>query len=147
MDGEASNGTDPTEGPDCPDGAAGVSDVEIVVLIVDDEPEIRALARVVLEVSGHPVRVVEAGDGPAALAAAQAERPDLAVVDQMMPGQDGLTVAAALTTLHPGLPIALCSAAMDARLANKADELGIRWLLQKHELVSLPDLLDELAEG
>ena len=37
-----------------------MTDGEIVVLIVDDEPEVRALARVVLEVSGHPVRVVEA---------------------------------------------------------------------------------------
>ncbi len=127
-------------------GGAGVTDGEIVVLIVDDEPEVRALARVVLEVSGHPVRVVEAADGPAALAAAKAERPDLAVVDQMMPGQDGLAVVAALTALHPDLPIALCSAAMDARLANKAEDLGIRWFLQKHELVRLPDLLDELAE-
>ena len=128
-------------------GGARVTDGEVVVLVVDDEPEVRALARVVLEVSGHPVRVVEAADGSAAVAAARAERPDLAVVDQMMPGQDGLSVVAALTAIHPDLPIALCSAAMDARLANKGEDLGIRWFLQKHELVRLPDLLDELSEG
>lgn len=116
---------------------------EIVVLVVDDEPEVRTLARVVLEVSGHPVRVVEAGDGPSALAAAQRERPDLAVVDQMLPGQDGLSVVAALVALHPGLPVALCSAAMDG-LADRAEGLGIRWFLPKHQLVKLPDLLDEL---
>ena len=120
---------------------------EIIVLIVDDEPEVRALARVVLEVSGHVVRVVEAGDGPAAIAAAEQERPDLAVVDQMMPGQDGLSVVAALVALYPGLPIALCSAAMDGRLADRADGLGVRWFLPKHELVKLPDLLDELYPG
>ena len=117
---------------------------EIVVLVVDDEPEVRTLARVVLEVSGHPVRVVEAVDGPTALAAAARERPDLAVVDQMMPGQDGLSVVAALAALHPGLPVALCSAAMDGRLAERAEGLGVRWFLPKHELVKLPDLLDEL---
>ena len=116
---------------------------EIVVLVVDDEPEVRTLARVVLEVSGHPVRVVEAGDGPNALAAAARERPDLAVVDQMMPGQDGLSVVAALVSLHPGLPVALCSAAMDG-LENRAGGLGVRWFLPKHELVKLPELLDEL---
>ena len=127
-------------------GGAKVIDGEIVVLVVDDEPEVRALARLVLEVSGHPVRIIEAADGPAGLAAARAERPDLAVVDQMMPGQDGLTVAAALTALHPDLPIALCSAAMDAHLANRAEGLGIRWFLQKHELVRLPDLLAELQD-
>jgi len=125
--------------PDIPD-----SSEEIVVLVVDDEAEVRTLARVVLEVSGHPVRVVEAGDGPAAVAAAGRERPDLAVVDQMMPGQDGLSVAADLLALHPGLPVALCSAAMDGRLAARAEAIGVRWFLPKHELVRLPALLDEL---
>ncbi len=120
---------------------------ELVVLVVDDEADVRALARVVLEVSGHPVRVVEAADGPEALAAARLERPDLAVVDQMMPGQDGLSVVAALVALHPGLPVALCSAAMDGRLADRAEGLGVRWFLPKHELVKLPDLLDELNPG
>ena len=118
---------------------------EIVVLIVDDEADVRALARVVLEVSGHPVRVVEAADGAAAVAAATRERPDLAVVDQMMPGQDGLSVVAALVALHPGLPVALCSAAMDGRLEDRAEGLGVRWCLPKHELVQLPGILDELA--
>jgi len=116
----------------------------VVVLVVDDEPEVRTLARVVLEVSGHAVRVVEAADGPSALAAARQERPDLAVVDQMMPGQDGLSVVAGLVALHPGLPVALCSAAMDGRLADRAEGLGVRWFLAKHELVKLPELLDEL---
>lgn len=119
---------------------------EIVVLVVDDEAEVRTLARVVLEVSGHPVRVVEAPDGPSALAAAERERPDLAVIDQMMPGQDGLSLIAALIALHPGLPIALCSAAMDGRLADKAEALGVRWVLPKLELTRLPDLLDELED-
>lgn len=118
---------------------------EFVVLVVDDDRDIRALARLVLEVSGHPVRVVEAADGPAALAAAAQERPDLAVVDQMMPGQDGLSVIAALLVMHPGLPIALCSAAMDARLADRAEAAGARWVLPKLELVRLPDYLDELS--
>ncbi len=119
---------------------------ELVVLVVDDEPAVRTLARVVLEVSGHRVRVLEAADGPAALAEAQRERPSLAVVDQMMPGQNGLSVAAALVALHPNLPVALCSAAMDARLAFDGEQVGVRWFLQKHELVRLPDLLDELLE-
>lgn len=120
---------------------------ELVVLVVDDEADVRGLARVVLEVSGHAVRVVEAADGPSALAAAGRERPDLAVIDQMMPGQDGLSVVAGLLDLYPDLPIALCSAAMDGRLADRGESLGVRWFLPKHELVKLPDLLDELDLG
>ena len=119
---------------------------EIVVLVVDDRPEVRTLARVVLEVSGHPVRVVEASDGPAALAAAERERPDLAVVDQIMPGQDGLSVVADLVALHPGLDVALCSAAMEGRLSSEETPHGVRWLLPKHELARLPELLDEMTE-
>lgn len=126
--------------------SAGVSG-EIVVLVVDDEADVRALARVVLELSGHPVRVIEAVDGPAALAAAGREHVDLAVVDQMMPGQDGLSVAAALVARHPAMTIALCSAAMDGRLASQAEALGVRWFLAKHELVRLSDLLDELRQA
>ena len=120
---------------------------EVVVLVVDDEADVRGLARVVLEVSGYDVRVLEAADGPSALAAARGERPDLAVVDQMMPGQDGLSVVAALVEMYPDLPIALCSAAMDGRLADRAQGLGVRWFLPKHELVKLSDLLDELDLG
>lgn len=114
------------------------------MLVVDDEPDVRHLARIVLELSGHVVRVVEAADGPAALAAAEREPIDMAVIDQMMPGQDGLTVATALVARHPDLSIALCSAAMDASMATRAEPLGVRWFLPKHELVRLPELLDEL---
>ena len=120
---------------------------EIVVLVVDDQPEVRTLARVVLEVSGHPVRVVEAPDVPAAVAAAQRERPDLAVVDQVMPGPDGLSVVSDLVALHPGLPVALCSAGVDGRLTSRGAPHGVRWLLPKHELVRLPELLDEITES
>ncbi len=117
---------------------------EIVILVVDDEPDVRALARLVLELSLHPIRVVVAADGPAALVAAARERPDLAVVDQRMPGQDGLSVVADLVALHPGLAVALCSAAIDGRLTTHDTPPGVRWLLPKHELVRLPELLDEL---
>ncbi len=118
-----------------------------MVLVVDDEPEVRALARIVLEVSGHPVRVVEAADRLAAVAAAERERPDLAVVDQRMPGGDGLSVVADLAALQPGLAVVLCSAAIDGRLTAEGTPPGVRWLLPKHELVRLPELLDQLLES
>jgi len=116
----------------------------IVVLVVDDQPEVRTLARIVLEVSGHPVRVQEAADGPSALAAADRARPDLAVLDQRLPGQDGLSVAAALVARHPGVAIALCSAGIEGHLTTEDTPPGIRWLLPKHELVRLPELIEEL---
>ena len=60
------------------------------VLIVDDEPNLVALVRGYLEHEGF--RVQTAADGPAALEIARLERPDLIILDVMLPGMDGLEV-------------------------------------------------------
>lgn len=60
------------------------------ILIVDDEQPIRELVRGYLEREGH--ELLEAADGPAAVAAVAAQQPDLVVLDVMLPGFDGLEV-------------------------------------------------------
>jgi DNA-binding response OmpR family regulator len=60
------------------------------VLVVDDEPPIRAIVRGFLEREG--MTVAEAGDGPAAVEQARAFGPDVVVLDIMLPGFDGLEV-------------------------------------------------------
>ena len=60
------------------------------ILVVDDEPKIVKLARDYLEKSGF--QVLSAGDGQTALAMARRERPDLVVLDLMLPGLDGWDV-------------------------------------------------------
>jgi DNA-binding response OmpR family regulator len=60
------------------------------VLVVDDEPTIGEIVSRYLERSGYETRV--AADGPQAIAAVASERPDLIVLDLMMPGMDGLEV-------------------------------------------------------
>src|SRR5512143_3257392 len=60
------------------------------VLVVDDEPHIRAVLRGYLAADGF--EVVEAADGPAALGAVRDARPDLVLLDVMLPGLDGLEV-------------------------------------------------------
>jgi len=60
------------------------------VLVVDDEPTITEVVSRYLERAGYETRV--AGDGPLALELAGAERPDLVVLDLMLPGMDGLEV-------------------------------------------------------
>ncbi|MDF1594868.1 MAG: response regulator transcription factor [Acidimicrobiia bacterium] len=60
------------------------------ILVVDDEMKITRLLRDYLQQAGF--RVITAADGPAALAAARSERPDMIVLDLGLPGIDGLDV-------------------------------------------------------
>jgi two-component system, OmpR family, response regulator ResD len=60
------------------------------VLVVDDEPTITDVVSRYLQRAGYETRV--AGDGPSALELAGSERPDLVVLDLMLPGMDGLEV-------------------------------------------------------
>jgi DNA-binding response OmpR family regulator len=64
------------------------------ILVVDDDAKIVRLVRTYLERAGY--RVVEAIDGPAALAAISREQPALIVLDIMLPEIDGLSVLRAL---------------------------------------------------
>jgi len=69
-------------------GAAGV----IRVVLVDDNPMVRAGVRALLEVHGGFDVVAEAGDGEAGLAAVRAHRPDVTLLDHRMPVAEGLDV-------------------------------------------------------
>jgi len=60
------------------------------VLVVDDEPTITDVVSRYLQRAGYATRI--ASDGPSALQAAGEERPDLVVLDLMLPGMDGLEV-------------------------------------------------------
>src|ERR687891_2688815 len=68
------------------------------ILVVDDEPTIAEVVARYLERAGFQTRV--AADGPSAVAAAVGSRPDLVVLDIMLPGFDGLEV---MRRLHEDL--------------------------------------------
>jgi CheY-like chemotaxis protein len=64
------------------------------VLVIDDEPDVRWLLRLSLERVGHEVLLAE--DGLRGVAMAQRQRPDVIVLDLMMPVMDGYGVLEAL---------------------------------------------------
>jgi DNA-binding response OmpR family regulator len=80
------------------------------VLVVDDDPAMRELARRTLQADGWRVR--EAADGRAALQCIAAERPDLVVLDLMMPTLDGFAFLTELRAMPSGdsLPVVVVTA-------------------------------------
>ena len=71
--------------------------------IVDDDPSNRDLLEAVLAPAGYTVRM--ASGGPLALEAVRRERPDLVLLDLMMPGMNGLEVLAALLRMALSLDV------------------------------------------
>lgn len=79
------------------------------ILVVDDEPNIRELCRLYLEQEGFAVH--EAADGPAGAQRARELRPDLVVLDLMLPGKSGFEVCKELRALD--IPVIMLTARGD----------------------------------
>ena len=94
------------------------------ILIVDDESAIRLICRLNLGSSGF--ETFEAGDGDTAVAVARAERPDLILLDVMLPGKDGWDVAEELAAVDEtrDIPILFLSARSDRTDESRGYELG-----------------------
>jgi len=84
---------------------------EARLLVVDDEPNIRDLLAESLRFAGF--EVVTASDGLEAVAAATRERPDLVVLDVMMPGIDGFEVVRRLRAEGTRVPVLFLTARDD----------------------------------
>lgn len=80
------------------------------ILLVDDEPEILEISRDYLKAAGFDV--VTAPDGIQGLAATRREKPDLIVLDLMMPGMDGLDLCRAVRR-ESNVPIIMLTARVE----------------------------------
>jgi DNA-binding response OmpR family regulator len=94
------------------------------VLVVDDEQDILDLVRFRLEHDGY--RVITASDGETGLALAKKERPDLCILDVMMPKLTGLEVLAHLRadTTTADTPVILLTARSQDADVDRGFELG-----------------------
>src|SRR4051794_27714239 len=108
------------------------------VLVADDDPDMVTILRINLEAEGYAVD--EAGDGRAALHIARQTRPDMIVLDVMMPAVDGIAV---LTEIRADpdtrdIPIVLLTAK-----AND-DDIWAGWRAGADYYLTKPFQLDEL---
>jgi DNA-binding response OmpR family regulator len=99
------------------------------ILLVDDDADILAAMRAVLERRGY--RVLTAGDGNAGLAAAEREGPDLVVVDMMMPKKSGFLVLEKLKARGGGPPVIMITANEGSRHRAYAEALGAADYIRK----------------
>lgn len=79
-----------------------------MILIVDDDEDVRATIRQALETLAYEVE--EAEDGPTALMAMRDRRPELVILDYAMPGMSGVEVANRIKAEYVSLPIVFASA-------------------------------------
>ena len=115
------------------------------VLVVDDEAPIRLLCRVNLEAEG--MEVLEAADGPSGLEMARDERPDVVLLDVMMPGLDGWRVAEELLDGADtnAIPIVFLTARAELRdRARGLDLGGLDYVTKPFNPVELAPLVREV---
>jgi DNA-binding NarL/FixJ family response regulator len=104
------------------------------VLIVDDHPSFRAMARALLEADGFEV-VGEAETGVAGLSAAKELRPDLVLLDVQLPDFDGFEVAYRLTSGNGDAPAVVLTSSRDASdFGPLVAESGAKGFVPKAEL-------------
>jgi CheY-like chemotaxis protein len=92
------------------------------ILIVDDEPEIRALLREILETNGYATRSEESATG--AFWAIMQETPDAVLLDIAMPGLSGIDIIPALRFVKQNVKIIMVSGVSDLGLAKQALAYG-----------------------
>jgi DNA-binding NtrC family response regulator len=108
------------------------------ILLVDDEPQIRAALRRALRQAAYTI--LEAGGGEEALSILSAQPVDLLISDLNMPGMGGLVLCRRVAAEHPGVVRFLMTGQTDQRLARKAIEEGTLF-----HAVQKPCDIDELC--
>jgi len=120
-----------------------------LVLIVDDDTEVRDAIRVMLETYGYSVR--EAGDAHEASRAIDAERPDLILTDIYMPAGDGFELMTAVREGRSPIPIVAMSGNNQAGMVDYLDlarKLGAVGIIDKPFRVSnLLEMIDRAIAG
>ncbi|MGH9067570.1 MAG: response regulator [Acidimicrobiales bacterium] len=123
-----------------------VEDREIRVLVVDDDPSVRRMVRIILTMEDDYHVVGEATDGEQAVAMAGELRPDVVLLDLEMPGTDGLASIPRIRELAPSARIAVLSSFPDPYTLADALHLGADTYLDKATSLSeLPVLIRSLA--
>jgi DNA-binding NarL/FixJ family response regulator len=117
------------------------------ILIVDDSPSVRTALRRFLEQNSSWQVCGEAEDGQEAVDRARQLRPDLVVMDFLMPVQDGLHASAQIKALFPEMPILLCTMFANSQLSQRARSAGVGGILPKTNIARIGEAIGALLQG
>jgi CheY-like chemotaxis protein len=122
------------------------------ILIADDELDIRKLARVFLtEMLGMPCEIIEAPDGAEAVKLALQKKPDLILLDVMMPVMDGFEACRRLKEDPEtcGIPVVFLTGTGDEAAIEKGLDLGGEAYVVKpfHAVTMVAQIKEILARG
>ena len=92
-----------------------------LLLIVDDEFGVRESLKMVL---GRDLRLIEADSAESALAQVEDLRPDVVLLDMIMPKADGLAVLERIRQIHPPCAVIILTGVNSQQLAAKAMDSG-----------------------
>jgi CheY-like chemotaxis protein len=100
------------------------------ILIAEDSPAVRAALRSLLERAG-PWDVIDVKNGQEAVAKAQELKPDLIIIDLVMPVMDGLTAARHISKLLPEIPMLMHTMHWSSQIEVEAQKVGVRKVVSK----------------
>jgi len=102
-----------------------------LVLVVDDDPQVRDVVRINLEMEGYAV--VEAGNAEEGLKAVEDDAPDLVLLDVMMPQVDGWEMLRRVQERHGvgSIPVVMFSGQLESEAQREAEERGAQGFVGK----------------
>ena len=120
----------------------------IQVMVVDDHPVMRRGLRGVLEASGRFEVVGQAGDGEEAVRTAEELKPEVIVMDVIMPGKDGIDACREIMELLPDTRVMMLTASTEEDAVIEAVAAGATGYLQKYsQPEELVEAVLDVAEG
>jgi signal transduction histidine kinase/ActR/RegA family two-component response regulator len=116
------------------------------ILLVDDDDEVRILVSRMLKAGGLAVTLAEGGKEAQALLRS-GPLPDLVILDQNMPGMDGIATLKAIRILHPDLPVLISSGRPDVEHLEGFRQPNVGFLAKPFNLAELKAKLVKMNLG